>query len=64
MLSLENAPAVAMLQITRETFISGVLSLEPGRICMISSYSQIERPRPMLVLDVRSGPVFRNWRAI
>jgi hypothetical protein len=41
-----------MLQITRGAFISGgLLSLEPGRICMISSYSQIERPRPMLVLD-------------
>jgi hypothetical protein len=31
---------------------------------MISSYSQIERPRPMLVLDVRSGPPFMDWRAI
>jgi len=52
------------LQITRGAFISTVLSLEPGRICMISSTSQIERPRPMLVLDVRSGPAFMNWRAI
>jgi hypothetical protein len=31
---------------------------------MISSYSQIERPRPMLMLDVRSGPPFMDWRAI
>jgi hypothetical protein len=31
---------------------------------MISSYSQIERPRPMLMLDVYSGPAFKNWRAI
>ena len=41
----------AILQITRDAFISTASSLEPGRICMISSYSQIERPRPMLMLD-------------
>jgi hypothetical protein len=31
---------------------------------MISSYSQIERPRPTLVLGVRSGPAFEIWCAI
>ena len=37
-----------MLQISRDAFISSALSLEPGRICMISMYSQIVRPRSML----------------
>jgi hypothetical protein len=36
------------LQISRDAFISNALSLEPGRICMISMYSQIVRPRSML----------------
>jgi hypothetical protein len=35
-----------MLQNPRRTFISGASSLEPGRICMISSFSQIALPRP------------------
>jgi hypothetical protein len=53
-----------MLQITRDAFIRAALSLEPGRICMISSYSQIERPRPMLMLDVRSALTLTNSSAI
>jgi hypothetical protein len=38
------------LQITAEAFIRNLLLLEPGRICMITSYSQIasSRPKPML----------------
>jgi hypothetical protein len=31
---------------------------------MISSYSQIERPRPMHMLDVRSAPALTNLTAI
>ena len=45
---------VVMLQIARDAFISSALSLEPGRICMISMYSQIAPSRPMPVLDFRS----------
>jgi hypothetical protein len=44
-----------VLQITRDAFISFVLSLEPGRICMIVAFSQIARPRPMLMLVAVSG---------
>jgi hypothetical protein len=43
-----------MLQITRDAFISGALSLAPGRICMISSHSQIVPVWPVLTLDFRS----------
>jgi hypothetical protein len=44
-----------MLQIIADAFISSALSLEPGRICMISSYSQTARARSMPVLDVEAG---------
>ena len=39
-----------ILQNARDAFISSGSSLEPGRICMISMYSQIapSRPKPML----------------
>ena len=47
--------ALVILQITRDAFISSALSLEPGRICMISSYSQTARPRSMPMLDAVSG---------
>jgi hypothetical protein len=43
--------AVVILQIARDAFISSALSLEPGRICMISSYSQTARPRSVFMLD-------------
>jgi hypothetical protein len=43
-----------ILQITRDAFISSALSLEPGRICMISMYSQITHPCPMFMLDTWS----------
>jgi hypothetical protein len=40
---------LALLQILPDAFISGASSLEPGRICMIMSYSQstFSRPKPM-----------------
>jgi hypothetical protein len=50
-----RAHAVVILQITLDAFISEMLSLEPGRICMISSYSQTARLRSMLVLDAEAG---------
>jgi hypothetical protein len=39
-----------ILQNFPDAFIHGASSLEPGRICMITSYSQIasSRPKPML----------------
>ena len=42
-----------MLQNARDAFISSGLSLEPGRICMISMYSQIATSRPKPVSDAR-----------
>jgi hypothetical protein len=44
-----------ILQNARDAFISGTSSLEPGRICMISSYSQIAPSRPKPMLDAYSG---------
>jgi len=44
-----------MLQNAGDAFISSPSSLEPGGICMISSFSQIARPHPMLALDARFG---------
>jgi hypothetical protein len=43
-------PGTGILQNAPDAFISSALSLEPGRICMISIYSQIapSRPKPML----------------
>jgi hypothetical protein len=40
---------LAILQNLPDAFINGASSLEPGRICMITSYSQIasSRPKPM-----------------
>ena len=52
---ISRAHAVVMLQITRDAFISSALSLEPGRICMISSNSQTARSRSMPMLDAVSG---------
>jgi hypothetical protein len=42
--------ATAILQNLPDAFISIASSLEPGRICMITTYSQIasSRPKPML----------------
>ncbi len=40
---------------TRDAFIRNGLSLEPGRICMISSFSQIAPSRPKLVSDARAA---------
>jgi len=40
---------------TRDAFIRNGLSLEPGRICMISSFSQIVPSRPKLVSDARAA---------
>jgi hypothetical protein len=42
-----------ILQNARDAFISGGSSLEPGRICMISMYSQIAPSRPKPVSDAR-----------
>jgi hypothetical protein len=42
-----------MLQNARDAFISSGSSLEPGRICMISMYSQIAPSRPKPVSDAR-----------
>jgi hypothetical protein len=44
-------PAVGILQIGCDAFISSASSLEPGRICMISMYSQIAPSRPKPFLD-------------
>jgi hypothetical protein len=41
---LQNAP---------DAFISSALPLKPGRICMISMYSQIAPSRPKPMLDAR-----------
>jgi hypothetical protein len=49
-LSASFNPA-AILQIAPDAFISHESSLEPGRICMISMYSQIAPSRPMFMLD-------------
>jgi hypothetical protein len=46
-------PAAAILQKDRDAFISSASSLEPGRICMISMYSQIAPSRPKPFLDAR-----------
>jgi hypothetical protein len=43
-----QACAATILQNRRDTFISALLSLEPRRICMIMSYSQIASARPKL----------------
>ena len=43
-----------ILQNARDAFISNGSSLEPGRICMISMYSQIAPSRPMFALDTWS----------
>ena len=40
-----------VLQNLSDAFISVASSLEPGRICMIMSFSQIGSPRPKLMLD-------------
>jgi hypothetical protein len=49
------ARKTVMLQISRDASISSALSLEPGRICMTSMYSQIVRPRSMLSLGDRAS---------
>jgi hypothetical protein len=46
-------PLRAMLQKSCDVFTSTASSLEPGRICMILSFSQIAPSRPMFMLDVR-----------
>jgi hypothetical protein len=45
--------ADVMLQITRDAFISSAIAARTGEICMISMYSQIVRPCPMLFSDAR-----------
>ena len=42
-------PALLILPKLRDAFISGASLLEPGRICMISMYSQIAPSRPKLL---------------
>jgi len=43
--------ATKLLQNVTDAFITGASSLEPGRICMITSYSQIASSRPKLMVD-------------
>jgi hypothetical protein len=43
-----DVAAALLLQNRSGTFISSALSLEPGGICMISSFSQIALSRPKL----------------
>jgi hypothetical protein len=40
-----------ILQNLPDAFMNGALSLEPGRICMIMSYSQIAPARPKHMPD-------------
>jgi hypothetical protein len=49
----QTADAPGILQNARDAFISSGSSLEPGRICMISMYSQIALSRPQPVSDAR-----------
>jgi hypothetical protein len=48
-------PSAGILQNGYDAFISSASSLEPGRICMISMYSQTAPSRSKPFSDARAG---------
>jgi len=50
-MKVERCVRLALLQNLPDAFISGTSSLEPGRSCMIMSFSQMAFPRPKPMPD-------------